>query len=129
MGKRLGSAELELYGVRRTFQFDPPVPVNGEDEAEVAGELRRDLYVYEVELSGSAVRAQVVVDYVVTGTVTFEVEADSTFVDLDEVRMQASGEATDHILDHVYAGDYDRIGDTIDIGPVWDEDGEEVELF
>lgn len=106
MGKRLQSMDVTIEDVTRTFEFDPPVKVESDDEGEASLELLREAETTEVVLVGGIDSATVNVrfTYQVTGEV--EVQLDSSDLDgIDEV---------DEIRSGAERGDFDGINDAID---------------
>jgi hypothetical protein len=137
MGKRLQSMDVTLRGVTRHFEFDPPTPVDSDDDGEASLEVLNEGETTEVVLvGGSVTNATVNVSF------TFEV---SGSVDVDLSDLEDIEDASD-IIDGVERGDFDDVYDDIiryienevgqdgihidevDVTGMYDEEGEEVDL-
>lgn len=135
MSKRLQSVELELWGVSRTFEFDPAIKVDGEDEIEVGNELLSEVTSREVNLvSGGPSYGEVEVEFTITGTTRFELEdlAGADWSDNRDIEYAvASGDfytVYDTIADAVRNGDADTQIDSVSVTALFDEDGEDFEF-
>lgn len=136
MGKKLQSLDLELYGVTRTFEFDPPQAVGGEDENEVAADALAEVVVHEVNLVDQTIRsARVEVSYTyhIAGTVTVDLD-DVDAEDAEELQVLAEGGEFDEIrtaIEEDIAENFDSYAvslDGVDVESALDEDGMDIDV-
>lgn len=137
MGKRLKSMDVTIEDVTRTFEFDPPVKVESDDEAEASLELLHDAETTEVVLVSGIDSAKVEVSYTYTVTGTVEVELDSgdlgdDYEDSDDVQSAVERSdfdaVTDAIRDDIENNldvEQNVVIDNVDV-TLFDEDGEQV---
>lgn len=86
MAKRLQSVTLELFGVQRDFEFEPPVPVPGDDdEVSVGRDILEEVNSFNVTLvQGAPAAATVEIRYNLTidGSVTVDIDLGDEYADL-----------------------------------------------
>lgn len=130
MSKRLQSVDLELYGVQHTYEFEPPIVVDSDDEVEVGTSILSDVTSLEVTLvDAGAVAATVSVSFIIRGSVDVDIEAYTPWESEDEV-LDAARE-DDSVYDAIVAavdnGSADIDIDYVELQGAFDEDGNDVE--
>jgi len=134
MSKRLRSVTLELFGVQRDFEFNPPVKVLGEDELEVGREVLSEVLSLDLDLSDwGATSANVEVAYTIRGRVSVELEAFGSYDAWDDeddiiAAVHESDDVVDAIQQDVAYGNSDIEVDDVSIESAFNAEGEEVEF-
>ena len=137
MGKKLQSMDVVIHGTTRTFEYDPPVKVESDDEGEASLELLEDAETTEVVLADDG-PAMAEVEYTVRVTVevnfTKELEdlGDEDFGDVYDIESYAEDlDIEDEVRDALLLGNYtteDIEVQDVSILGVYDEDGDEFEF-
>ena len=134
---KLKSMDVEIRGVRRSYEFDPPIEVSSSDEGEASLEVLREYAeTYEVELVRGVSEIVADVEFEIRWSFTAEVKIDE---DLDEVETEQDAiEAIENatrelaeVADEYIRNEVDDSWYTVQnvtITAVEDENGDDIEL-
>ena len=134
---KLKSMDVEIRGVRRSYEFDPPIEVSSSDEGEASLEVLREYAeTYEVELVHGVSEIVADVEFEIRWSFTAEVKIDE---DLDEVETEQDAiEAIENatrelaeVADEYIRNEVDDSWYTVQnvtITAVEDENGDDIEL-
>ena len=134
---KLKSMDVEIRGVRRSYEFDPPIEVSSSDEGEASLEVLREYAeTYEVELVHGVSEIVADVEFEIRWSFTAEVKIDE---DLDEVETEQDAiEAIENatrelaeVADEYIRNEVDDSWYTVQnvtITAVEDDNGDDIEL-
>jgi len=132
---RIKSMDVTIAGVTRSYEWDPPVEVESDDEGSASLELLESAETTEVEFMDPAISsATVTVEFTVTYSSSIEVELEDLDVeDVDDLVVQvAEGDfdsVSDQVLEDLSNADYSNISiDSVDVQSAQDENGDDIDI-